>query len=287
MVILCRPLCLLFQSNFSEYGQNSVLIILISFAIDLITLLACVLLGANRMRALVSAAFIYSIIFIAQIPVVYFILLVVNPLLNTPNPLEASAQIPQLYYFGLFFNNLIITCCCFLAARWLKKMQKNPSSKTCALFCILFISFASVILVWWSDTITIISIPFLASALLGALLVGMSLLAFYLFTRSTANSAHVSGNREQIENEQPAKYMEFIRFLSKRELEVIRAVLAGCTSYKELADSLHISTNTVKTHLQHIYQITNVSNIASIFSLFNGYAANHPEITPEITSESP
>jgi len=62
--------------------------------------------------------------------------------------------------------------------------------------------------------------------------------------------------------------------LSKRELEVIEAVLAGKVSHKDLSSHLNISVNTVKTHLKHIYQTTGVSNIAALSSLFYGYKSN-------------
>jgi DNA-binding CsgD family transcriptional regulator/membrane protease YdiL (CAAX protease family) len=75
-------------------------------------------------------------------------------------------------------------------------------------------------------------------------------------------------------------HSQMIGKLSKRELEVINAVLAGNYSYKELAANLNISVNTVKTHLKHIYQITGVSNIAALSSLFHGFnrqsPGNHP-----------
>ena len=72
------------------------------------------------------------------------------------------------------------------------------------------------------------------------------------------------------------EYTKFIQYLSRRELEVIEAVLAGNFSYKQLANALNISVSTVKTHLRHIYQTTGVSNIAALASLFNGYTLNHP-----------
>ena len=74
------------------------------------------------------------------------------------------------------------------------------------------------------------------------------------------------------------EYTKFIRYLSRRELEVIEAVLAGNVRYKQLSIALNISVSTVKTHLRHIYQTTGVSNIAALSSLFHGYTPN--EATP-------
>ncbi|MCL2763253.1 MAG: helix-turn-helix transcriptional regulator, partial [Treponema sp.] len=73
----------------------------------------------------------------------------------------------------------------------------------------------------------------------------------------------------------------FIQKLSKRELEVVEAVLAGYVSQKELAESLNISVNTVKTHLKNIYQTTGISGVDALSLLFHGYAPAHPKITPK------
>jgi DNA-binding CsgD family transcriptional regulator len=266
MVILSRPLCLLWQSYYLRNVENTSVLIGISVFLDLITLLACALLGANRLRGILSAAFVYSIITVTQIPVVYFLALVVQPLLNTPSLLEASAQTPQLYYFGLFMNNIVIASCCFLAAYWLRKNRINLTLKQCILYCLFFISFAVIILVWWSDIAKIISIPFLTSAILGILLLGILLMALYFFIKVTSG-----GKNENAYNETSVKYEQYIKNLSKRELEVIKAVLAGCNSYKEIAASLNISVHTVKKHLRRIYQITGTSNTAAVSNLFNGY----------------
>jgi len=59
--------------------------------------------------------------------------------------------------------------------------------------------------------------------------------------------------------------------LSRRELEVIEAILAGNVRHKQLAAVFNISVSTVKTHLLHIYQTTGVSGIAALSSLFHGY----------------
>jgi len=111
------------------------------------------------------------------------------------------------------------------------------------------------------------SISFLSSFFLGTLLVGILIFLFYLYTRLTAENL-------------PAKiipdYTPFIEQLSKREMEVIEAVLAGNYTYKKLSNNLNISVNTVKTHLKHIYLTTGVSNITALASLFRGYTPNHP-----------
>jgi DNA-binding CsgD family transcriptional regulator len=243
------------------------MLIAITVSLDVLSLFACVLLGINRSKTLVAAAFVYSIISIVQIPVVYFIAVVIQPLTDMRNLLEAAVQFPLLYYSGLFFNNIIITVCCLLAASWLRETKINPSLKIRALFSLTFILISLIVLVWWSDIITVTSISFLFSAFLGTLLLGILILLMYLYTRISFNNNLSAGKDD---------YIQFAQLLSKRELEVIEAILAGNDSYKKLTAALNISTNTVKTHLRHIYQTTGVSNIAALSSLFSGFTSNHP-----------
>jgi len=94
---------------------------------------------------------------------------------------------------------------------------------------------------------------------------------FFLYTRLTTDNSTAGVKTDE--------YAPFIQHLSRRELEVIEAVLAGNVSYKKLSTALNISVNTVKTHLKHIYQTTGVSSIAALLSLFRGFTPNHPEIT--------
>jgi len=252
----------LWQSLYLEYGQNNTgLLIGIAIILDIFSLLICVFLGANRSRMLAAAAFIYSIISIVQIPVVYFIAVVVHPLINTLSLYETAARFPQLYYSGLFFNNIIVTICCFLAAHWLRETQIKPPLKLMAFFCLLFIFFALIVLLWWNDILKIMAISFLPSALLGTLLLGILLLLFYLYTRLIVNKEIKSHD-----------YAQYIQHLSRRELELIEALIAGNDSYKKLAADLNISNNTVKTHLKHIYQTTGISNLIALSALFNGYS---------------
>jgi DNA-binding NarL/FixJ family response regulator len=58
--------------------------------------------------------------------------------------------------------------------------------------------------------------------------------------------------------------------LTQREIEIARAVVAGCTN-KEIARSFSISENTVKSHLMHIYNKLGASNRVEL-ALF---AAHH------------
>ena len=97
---------------------------------------------------------------------------------------------------------------------------------------------------------------------------------FYFFTRLSAKKEITASNGN-------SDYTRFIQKLSKRELEVVEAVLAGYASQKELAQALNISVNTVKTHLKHIYQTTGISSVDALALIFQGYAPVHPKITPK------
>ena len=275
VAILSRPVSLLWQSQYLQRGEINGVPIAIGVTLELITLLACALLGSNRLKGIVSASFIFSVIIVSQFPVVYLLALAVYPLLNTRDLLEASAQNPQLNYLGLLLINIIITCCCLLAARWLRTAYSGPTRKQCVLYCLFFVSLAVLLLVWMGYMSTIMTIPFFRiSVLLGTLLLGILLAAFYFFTRKTAEKE--SGHKKIA-----YEYNQFLGDLSRRELEVIEAVLAGNVSYKGLAAKLNISVNTVKTHLRNIYQTTGTSNIAALLALFYGYSSNHPEVTPK------
>jgi len=277
-VILLRPVISLWYSRYIGYSEKSASGIAIYFTVSLLLFLACALLGANRNRALVSATFIYSIINVLELPGVFFILEAVHSLLTMPNITNEIAQIPLLFFFGSFFFNVIVSFCCFLAARLLRKATVNPPLKLSVIFCLIFISFTVIIYVWLIDA-SLSSVSFLTFTLLGLLMVCMQILAFYFFTRLTVNKIFILPDGQKIANAPITvygEYSQFVPFLSKREIEVIEAVLAGCLSYKKIAASLNISVNTVKTHLQHIYQTTGVSNIDGLSLLFRGFSKNHP-----------
>jgi len=266
-VVLGYPFYLLFNYLYF-YGKVSspsfidTTVIFIAFC-----LLSYVLLGNNRLRTLIAASFIFSIINLAQFPVVFFSAIVIYPITDLLNFLEESSKFPQLYYGAIFFINIIVTVCCLLAARWLRNTKLKPPLNLYVPFNLLFIFFTIIVLFWWEDFSTVLSISFLSSFFMGTLLIVILIFLFYLYTRLTAENSS-SG----IESD----YTPFIQQLSKREMEVVEAVLAGNLTYKELSNALNISVNTVKTHLKHIYQTTGVSNIAALLSLFRGFTSNHP-----------
>ena len=47
--------------------------------------------------------------------------------------------------------------------------------------------------------------------------------------------------------------------LTRRQEQILRMVFEG-NSNQEIAEKMHISANTVKTHLRHIYEKLHVSN---------------------------
>jgi len=267
VVILGFPSYLLFN-YFYFYGKvNAPSFIDTTVIFIALCLLSYVLLGNNRFRTLIAASFIFSIINLAQFPVVFFSAIVIYPITDLLNFLEESSKFPQLYYGSIFFINIIITICCLLAARWLRNTKSKPPLNLYVAFNLLFIFFTLIVLFWWEDFATVLSISFLSSFFMGTLLIGILIFLFYLYTRLTADNLS-SGIKSD--------YTPFIQRLSRREMEVVEAVLAGNVTYKELSNALNISLNTVKTHLKHIYQTTGVSNIAALSSLFRGFTSNHP-----------
>jgi len=280
VVVLGYPVYLLFN-YFHFYGKTTTPSFLdISVLLSALFLLSCVLLGKNRLRAFIAASFIFSIINLAQFPVVYFSAVVIYPITDLSNFMEAALKYPQLYYGGIFFINIIISVSCLLAARWLRNTILRPPLKLYVPFNLLFVLFTLTVLLWWGDFATVMSISFLSSFFMGTLLVGILIFLFYLYTRLTTDNpgSGIKGteNPLSLANGKADKYTPFIQLLSRRELEVIEAVLAGNVSHKELSNTLNISVNTVKTHLKHIYQTTGVSNIAGLLSLFHGYTSGHP-----------
>lgn len=63
--------------------------------------------------------------------------------------------------------------------------------------------------------------------------------------------------------------------LSERELEVIDLLAKGMTN-QNICDQLHISVNTVKSHIKRIYKKLNVSNRLQLINLLGGNGNNQP-----------
>jgi len=284
LVILGFPLYA-FCTFYLFFGKvNSRLIYFIFLLFFTLLFLSFVLLGNNRLRTLTAAFFVLSMLNISQFPAVYLHATVI-PLVTNFNTLnELIIKYPLLAYSEMFFINIIITVSCFLAARWLRNTMLKPPVKLCVLFNLLFVLFTLVIEVWLEDFSKVTSIPFLSTFFMGVFFILILLSSFYIFTRLTkenlSSAAKETEGQLPVTSAQADKYTPFIQQLSRRELEVIEAILAGNVSHKELSSSLNISVNTVKTHLKHIYQTTGVSNIAGLSSLFHGYSSAHPQITP-------
>jgi len=240
-------------------------------------LLIPVLLGNNRLRALISASFTFSIINLAHLPIIHFIFFVVSPFIGSQSHVEFLQNNPNIYYSGIFISNIVIAACCLFAARWLRETKLKPPLVLYVIFNLLFVLFPLVILAWYEDILKIMSISFLTSAFIGAFFLLIMLFLFYLYTRLTTDnliaSSNVTKSPSSLNVEKDDKYTPYIQLLSKRELEVIEAILAGNIRHKQLSAALNISVSTVKTHLMHIYQTTGVSSIAALSSLFHGYTS--------------
>ena len=286
VVIIGRPICVSWQIQYAGVQGYELFPVLVSIFINFISLFACALLGPNRKRALIAAAFIFFVIYSAtEIFVIFLIVSFTYPLLNLDDAMFITFAIPQFHYAAVFLFNLIVMCHCFLAAHWIRKIPENTPVKSCVLFCLFLFSY-SVTTVFWSlmTTTRMPPVSFFPSVLLGALLMSIPIFSLYFFTRLVSKTKSIPANEKESENTAyPAhtEYVQFIGQLSKRELEVISAVLAGSFRYKTLASSLHISVNTVKTHLQHIYQITGTNNIETLSALFSGYSPTRSETIPK------
>jgi DNA-binding CsgD family transcriptional regulator len=299
VVIISRPICVSWQIQYAGVQGYALFPVLVSVFINFISLFACALLGPNRKRALIASAFIFFVIYSAtEMFVIFLIASFTYPLLNSNNAMHITFGMPQFRYAAVFLFNLIVMCHCFLAARWIRKIPEpaaeakgrgsppeNTPVKSCVLFCLILLSY-SVTTTFWSlmTTTRMPPVSFFPSTLLGALLMCIPIFSLYFFTRLAPRTKPIPANEKENENtayQAHAEYAQFIGQLSKRELEVISAVLAGSYRYKTLASSLNISVNTVKTHLQHIYQITGANNIEALSALFTGYSPARSETIPK------
>jgi len=238
-------------------------------------LLIPVLLGNNRLRAFISASFAFCIINLVQLPVMYSVLLVISPFINSLSYVDFLQQNPQIYYGGIFLTNIVIAVCCFYAAHWLRETSSKPPLKIYALFNIFFILLPVAVLVLYEDILSIMSISLLFSFFAGTLFIGMMLFLFYTYTRLVRNNPNddvKTAAPSPLTTSKTGGYTPFVQHLSKRELEVIETALSGKVSYKEISSALNISVHTVKAHLKNIYKITGVSNVAALSLLFRGFA---------------
>jgi DNA-binding CsgD family transcriptional regulator len=62
-----------------------------------------------------------------------------------------------------------------------------------------------------------------------------------------------------IDNSSALVRLKSIYGLSNRESQIVSSIIAG-KSYKEIADQLFISYETVKTHINNIYRKCNIKN---------------------------
>lgn len=62
--------------------------------------------------------------------------------------------------------------------------------------------------------------------------------------------------------------------LSSREKEVLQKLISGL-KYEEIAEALHISLATVRTHIQNIYNKMGINSKAELFSIVKGFQLKH------------
>jgi DNA-binding CsgD family transcriptional regulator len=238
-------------------------------------LLIPALLGKNRLRAIISASFAFSIINITHLPVMYLVLLVVSPFIGSSSNIDFLQQYPSIYNCIIFFSNIVITLSCIYAANFLRRTKLKPPLIIFVSFNLLFVLFPLAVLVLYEDILSVMSVSLLSSAVILTFFFVLILFLFYLYTR--LSSDNLTTFVKETDSSLPTtasevvEYAPFIQDLSKRELEVVEVVLAGNLSYKELSSALNVSVNTVKAHLKNIYKTTGVSSIAALSYLFRGF----------------
>ncbi|MGE5493854.1 MAG: helix-turn-helix transcriptional regulator [Burkholderiales bacterium] len=84
------------------------------------------------------------------------------------------------------------------------------------------------------------------------------------FFRSYDTDANISWDKQKLKD----KYT-----LSEREIEVTELLIKGMTN-KEIGESLHISINTVKTHIKNIYGKLGISNRLQLINILSRPANN-------------
>ena len=92
----------------------------------------------------------------------------------------------------------------------------------------------------------------------------------YLSVRNAAINALQKNNmlsmEEQEQEERNKLLLEKLQKLPHQELQVVRAVIMENKKYKEAAEELHISVNTLKTHLTRaLKQLRKEYNLHSLF----------------------
>lgn len=58
--------------------------------------------------------------------------------------------------------------------------------------------------------------------------------------------------------------------LTKRERQIVAAILANATTYEAIGEKLNLSGSTVSTHIGHIYQKTGAKNMAQLILMAFG-----------------
>jgi DNA-binding CsgD family transcriptional regulator len=272
--MVMMPLLLFMGRFFAGYDTFYLpkFVTLFTYIYELAMLFFIAFLCSHRRKAFVCAAFVYCMINMIEHPIIFLLGTITQPLMNMEQFMnEIMFQTPVFFSVYVFIYNIVLMCSCFLAAHWLHKTKENPPQFMVSLFTLIFIVIIIIHYVWARDISKIITTSFFPSALLGIFFLIIVPILFYIFSRFITEKEIVTSGEGDTLLKQPA-YSKFTQQLSRREIDVVKAIMDGNVSYKELASVLNISPNTVKTHLQHIYQTTGVSNVAALITLLNGYS---------------
>jgi len=272
-IIILFPLINISLGELHNHLQTPPTMLSVFTVISLLFMFAIfILLGAEWKKMLVPAAFCSCIMYAAMMPVTYFLVVILEPMLNVPSLYEVPDQYPLIGYANVFLTSLITNSINIFAWRCLRKTNFNPPFKIYFPFCLMYIISAFIIPVLWNTVLILTVKSFLFFGLFGIYLLVVQVLLFYLYIKLIPNRSIMA-----LCVKEPDNYEKFIEHLSKRELELIKMVLNGETRHKDISDSLNISVNTVKSHLKNIYQVTGVSNIAGLVMLFQGYKDKSPK----------
>jgi DNA-binding CsgD family transcriptional regulator len=272
LLLICILECPLYRiwkhylKGYSFLPKNIAVFIMIYV---LLFLLAVVLLGDNRKRALVSASFFYAIYTFLDYPIIFIAGAIAQSPLSFLSFSIEKFQTPVNYYLFFFIYDLLRMCCCFLAAHWLRKNKGEPPRNFEIYFSLFYVSFAAI-LVFWARDIVEIPVSYLAASLLTTLIVAMYLIVFYIFTRLLSKKKEVSGMEPlwTADNGLSPKFSERYS-LTDRDKDIVDAMMKGKNN-KEIAEAVLISLRTVEKYLQNVYQKTGVSNRFAMYSMIKG-----------------
>jgi hypothetical protein len=190
-----------------------------------------VLLGKNRLRALISASFAFSIINLAQLPTLFFLLLVVFPFIESSSYMDFLHQYPQIFYGGLLLSNIVITVSCLFTANWLRETKLKPPLKIYVFSNLLFVLFPLAVLVLYEDILSVMSISFLSSAIICTFFLIMILFLFYLYTRLAQDNLTTVENETEASLPPVHEVGEYASFIQYKQTRIGSYQINNCWKY--------------------------------------------------------